>query len=138
MAEPKTRPTDEDPNAFVAVIDDERRRADARALLDLFTTATEQPAVMWGSAIIGFGSYIIDPLAKKPIDWPLVAFSPRKAANVLYGMNAADDAALLGRLGKYTTGGGCLYIKKLSDVDPMFLRDLIVRAFKGMKTRHGG
>ncbi len=136
MAEPKTKPTDEDPNAFVAAIDDERRRADTQALLKLFTDATGEKAVMWGPSIVGFGSYTYINTSKKPADWPLVAFSPRKAASVLYGMNAAEDPALLERLGKYTTSGGCLHVKKLADVDWTVLRDLIAKAFAGMKARH--
>lgn len=136
MAEPKTKPTAEDPNAFVAAIEDERRRADAATLLNLFAQATGEKPVMWGAAIVGFGRYTYVNTSKKPADWPLVAFSPRKAASVLYGMNAAEDTALLACLGKYTTSGGCLHIKKLADIDQAALHSLIAKAYGGMKVRH--
>ena len=84
---------------------------------------------MWGPSIIGFGSYHYRYDSGREGDMLLIGFSPRKAANVLYGMLGSRDAeALLGKLGKHTTGKGCLYIKKLADVNRAVLEEMIVKS----------
>ena len=83
---------------------------------------------MWGPSIIGFGSCHYKYESGREGDMPVVAFSPRKAATVLYGLIGSSEAKLLlPKLGKHSTGKGCLYIKKLSDVDPKTLESLIVK-----------
>jgi len=108
MAENKTKPTNASVTAFIGAIPDETRRADARALIALMRKATGEKPKMWGPSIVGFGShhYVYD--SGREGDMPLVGFSPRKAATVLYitrGFGGSE--ALLARLGKHTTGGGC-------------------------------
>jgi len=90
--------------------------------------AGEKPT-MWGPSIIGFGSYHYVYDSGREGDMPVVAFSPRKAATVLYGLSSAE--ALLPKLGKHTRGKGCLYIKRLADVDQKVLEAMVVKAVAG-------
>ena len=113
-------------SGFIDAITDQSRRADAKALVKLMQKASGEKPTMWGPSIIGFGShhYVYD--SGREGDMPVVAFSPRKAATVLYGLSAAE--ALLPKLGKYTRGKGCVYIKKLADVDQKVLETMAVKA----------
>jgi hypothetical protein len=89
---------------------------------------------MWGTSIVGFGSYHYKGKSGREGDWFLTGFSPRKQALTLYLMGGFDDQAdLLAKLGKYSTGKGCLYIKKLADIDVKVLKELIARSVKKMK-----
>jgi hypothetical protein len=98
--------------------------------------AGEKPK-MWGPSIIGFGSYHYKYESGREGDMPVIAFSPRKGATVLYGMTGFNDAAaLLAKLGKHTTGKGCLYIKKLADVDQHVLETLVVKSLTAKRARH--
>ena len=125
MADNKTKPTEVSVAAFIDAIADQTRRADAKALVKLMQSATGEKPKMWGPSIIGFGSCHYKYESGREGDMPLVGFSPRKAATVLYGMAGSSDAeALLAKLGKHTTGKGCLYIKKLADVDQKVLEAL--------------
>ena len=129
MADNKTRPTEQSVAACIDAVMDEARRADARALVKLMQKATGEKPKMWGPSIIGFGSYHYTYDSGREGDTPLVGFSPRKGATVLYGVTGSSDAeTLLAGLGKHTTGKGCLYIKKLSDVDQKVLETIVVRA----------
>jgi hypothetical protein len=129
MPENKTKATKQSVAAFLAALTDETRRADAKVLVKLMQAATGEKAVMWGPSIIGFGTHHYKYESGREGDTPLVGFSPRKAANVLYGLIGFDGAnALLAKLGKHTTGKGCLYIKKLPDVDVKVLEALITRS----------
>jgi hypothetical protein len=99
--------------------------------------AGEEPK-MWGPSIIGFGSYHYVYESGREGDAPVISFSPRKAAFVLYGATRAGNAdALLATLGKHTTGKGCLYIKKLADVDRKVLQGLFVQAVAAAKSLNG-
>ena len=92
---------------------------------------------MWGPSIVGFGRCHYAYESGREGDMPLVGFSPRKAAIALYGIRELGDTnALLEKLGKHTTGGGCLYIKKLADVDPNVLKELILKSVKARRTGH--
>jgi hypothetical protein len=92
---------------------------------------------MWGPSIIGFGSYHYKYESGREGDAPLIAFSPRKAATVLYDVTGSSDSkALLTKLGKYTTGKGCLYIKKLADVDQEVLEVLVVKSLVATRARY--
>src|SRR6266436_9075 len=137
MADNKTKPTKLSVAAFIEALKDETRRADAKALVKLMQHASGEKRQMWGPAIIGFGSYHYRYESGREGDMPLVAFSPRKAATVLYGMTGfSEAAALLTKLGKHTTGKGCLYIKKLADVDQQVLEAMMVKSLAAKRTRH--
>ena len=139
MADNKTKPTEVSVTAYIDGLAEESRRSDARALIDLMQSATGEEPKMWGPSIIGFGSYHYTYESGREGDAPLAGFSPRKAATVLYGVTGSSDAApLLSKLGKHTTGKGCLYIKKLAEVDPKVLKTLIERGVAGTRARHGG
>jgi hypothetical protein len=125
----KTRQTEVSVAAFIDAIADEARRADAKTLVKSMQSATGEKPKMWGPSIIGFGSYHYTYESGREGDMPLVGFSPRKAAIVLYGMRGSSDSeALLTRLGKHTTGKGCVYIKKLADVDQKVLKALVANS----------
>jgi len=127
MSEAKTKPTTASAAAYLDTIDDPARRKDAKALLKMYKDITGQKPVMWGEAIVGFGSYTI-----KSGPWPLAAFAIRKNDLTLY-VGAGRQVELLKSLGKHNVGGGCLYIKKLSDVDETVLRTAITRSFAQSK-----
>lgn len=128
MADNKTKPTAVSVASFIKSIADENARADAKGLVNLMQRATGEKPKMWGPSIIGFGSYHYKYESGREGDMPLVGFSPRKAATVLYGMGIGDAWALLAKLGRHTTGKGCLYIKKLADVDQKVLEGLVSKA----------
>ena len=137
MAENKTRPTELSVSAFLDSLTDETRRADAKALVKLMQKATGEKPKMWGPSIVGFGTHHYSYDSGREGDSPLTGFSPRKAATVLYGTTGFSDAgALLSKLGKHTTGKGCLYIKKLADVDRKVLEELVTKAVTTKRARH--
>jgi len=136
MAENKTKPTKLSVAAFIEALTDPARRADAQALVKLMQSAVGEKPKMWGPSIIGFGSYHYRYESGREGDMPLIGFSPRKAATVLYNMlGSSDSAALLAKLGKHTTGKGCLYIKKLADVDQQVLQALAAKAVARTRAR---
>jgi hypothetical protein len=136
MAENKTRPTVQSVSAFVDTLDDETRRNDAKALIKLMGKVSGEKPKLWGPSIVGFGSrhYVYD--SGREGDTPVIAFSPRKAATVLYGAIGFDGAErLLAQLGPHTTGKGCLHIKRLAAVDTAVLEQLITRAVAAKRTK---
>ena len=136
MAENKTKPTKASVAEFIDAIPDQTKRADAKTLVKLMQSATGEKPKMWGPSIIGFGSlhYVYD--TGREGDMPLIGFSPRKTATVLYSTTAFSGAeALLAKLGKYTTGKGCLYIKKLADVDQKVLETLVLTSVAAKQSR---
>lgn len=136
MAENKTKPTNLSVAAFVGALTDQAMRADARALIKLMQSASGEKPKMWGPSIIGFGCYHYRYDSGREGDAPLIGFSPRKAATVLYGLTGPSASkALLAKLGKHTTGKGCLYIKKLADVDQRVLEEMIAKALAAMQER---
>jgi hypothetical protein len=129
MAESKTKPTKLSVAAFIDAITDETRRADARAIVKLMQRAAGETPTMWGTSIIGFGSFHYIYESGREGDTPLIGFSPRKAALVFYNLTGfSGSEALLAKLGKYTTGKACLYIRKLADVDQAVLEALAVKS----------
>ena len=137
MAENKTKPTTISVPAFLDACTDEVRRTDAKALVKLMRKITGNEPAMWGPSIVGFDSYHYTYESGRKGHMPVVGFSPRKAANVLYGAIGFDgDGALLAKLGKHTTGKGCLYIKKLSDVDLTVLETLVEKAVAATRARY--
>lgn len=129
MAEPKTRPTGNDVEEFIAAIQDESVRADCADLLAMMAQATGERPKMWGSGIVGFGDVHYRYASGRQGDWFRVGFSPRKRTLTLYLMDGVDaHADLLRDLGKHSTGKGCLYVKRLSDVDRGVLAEIIADA----------
>lgn len=131
MAEPKTKPTDADVDAFLAAIDDPARRADCLALSALMAEVTGERPVLWGTAIVGFGSFVYHRAGGgKGYAWFPVGFANRKSDLTLYLMGGqVRRADLLARLGRHKVGGGCLYVKRLADVDQDVLREMIAGAY---------
>lgn len=137
MAELKTKQNDADVKEFLANIKDEHRRKDVEAVCDLMQKVTGEPPKMWGSSIVGFGSYHYKYASGREGDWMMIGFSPRKTSLTLYIMDSyslEEHKSLLDRLGKHKTGKGCLYINRLSDVDMKVLRGLIEASFKRVKS----
>lgn len=135
MAENKTKLTAQSVTAFVAALPD-AKRADAKALAALMQTVSGEKPKMWGPSIIGFGTHHYVYESGREGDVPLIGFSPRKPALVIYGALGSDAAdALLAKLGKHTTGKGCLYLKSLSDVDLKVLKTLLQKAVAKRRTK---
>jgi hypothetical protein len=127
-AENKTKPTDVDPAAFIAAIPDEKRRVDCAALAEIMREVTGQEPVMWGDSIVGYGRYPYKYASGRSGEWMTTGFSPRKDAITLYFCYYLEEQAdLLAKLGKHKIGKGCLYIKRLSDIDEGVLRELIAK-----------
>lgn len=136
MADNKTKQTEQSVAEYIAALPDETKRADAKAIVKMMQSATGEKPKMWGPSIIGFGSQHYKYDSGREGDMPMVSFSPRKAATVLYSLLGLDDSeAMLAKLGKHTTGKGCLYIKKLADVDQKLLEKMIVKSVKGKRAR---
>jgi Domain of unknown function (DU1801) len=133
MAENKTKATKVSVTEFIDALTDQSRRADAKALVKLMQKAAGEKPKMWGPSIIGFGSYHYTYDTGREGDMPVVAFSPRKAATVLYGLSASES--LLPKLGKHTRGKGCVYIKKLADVDQKVLETMVAKAVAGRRAK---
>lgn len=128
MAEIKTKQTDVDVTQFInSFADTEQKRADSFALLKLMQDFKGFEPKMWGPTIIGFGKYHYkSERSRQEGDWPLVGFSPRKAAISLYVFaGTKEQVKLLGELGKYKMGKGCIYVKKLADINPEILKKMI-------------
>jgi len=131
MAENKTKPTKVSVSAYIAAGADEGRRADAKALVALMQKVSGEKAAMWGPSIIGFGTHHYVHDSGREGDMPIVAFSPRKPATVLYALSGAPGAdALLAKLGTFKMGKGCIYIKSLADIDLKVLEKLVTAAVK--------
>ncbi|MGP5287578.1 DUF1801 domain-containing protein [Glutamicibacter arilaitensis] len=127
----KTLPNSASVEDFIEAATPEKRRIDGHELDRIFREATGEQPVMWGPSIVGYGSYTyISPAnARTTGIWPKTGFSPRKAQLSLYGLkDLPQGASLLPQLGKYTEGAGCVYVKKLEDIDLAVLRELIAIA----------
>ncbi len=137
MAEIKTKQTNANVMDFINAVQDKNKREDAITLLNIFKEITKEPAKMWGPSMIGFGMYHYkSERSSQEGDWMLTGFSPRKTALTLYVLSGAENnTELLNKLGKHKTGVGCLYIKKLSDVDVNVLKQLISENYLKAKSR---
>src|SRR5690349_18012586 len=134
----KTKVNDASVTKFLNSVADEQKRNDCFEILKLMKQITKAEPKMWGSSIVGFGSYHYKGKSGREGEWMLTGFSPRKQNLTLYLMGGFNtmgdfDAALLKKLGKCTTGAGCLYIKKLDDVDKQVLKELVQASVKRMK-----
>jgi hypothetical protein len=126
----KTQPTEADVDAFLNAVPDAGRRDDARTLCRLLADITGEPAVLWGSSIVGFGAYSYRYPSGHEGTSALVGFSPRKGNLVVYLVGGFEDRypALVDRLGPHRAGRGCLYLRQLVDVDLDVLRQLVERS----------
>jgi hypothetical protein len=134
LAEPKTQRTKASVAAFIAAVEDDTRRKDAKTVDKLMREITGEKPAMWGPTIIGYGEYALANGAK----WPRLGFSPRKANLVLYLMDGYEGEPLMKKLGKHKTGRSCLYINKLADVDVGVLRELVAKSWKRMAAKYPG
>jgi hypothetical protein len=133
MAELKTKPTQVDVLDFLGKLSDDQRRNDCLVVLELMKAATGADPLMWGASIVGFGRYQYRYESGRTGEWPVIGFSPRKNDLTLYIMPGFDRyESLLARLGKHKTGKSCLYLKRLSDVDLVVLKELIEESVKAM------
>ena len=132
MAEPKTKATKQSVASFIKSLASPQTREDCVTITKLMKDATGAEPQMWGSSIVGFGTGIIKYAGGREGEWPLIAFSPRKQNLVLYSMSRSE-AELLKKLGKHSVGKGCLYIKRLSDIDLPTLKKLIEASVKRKK-----
>ena len=135
MSELKTKKNDASVEKFIDSVENDQRRADALQLLEIFERTTGMEAVLWGTSIIGFGQYHYkSERSTQEGDWPLVAFSPRKASLTVYAMPSVDSYAKhLSKLGKHKTSVACIYINKLSDIDTEVLADILRDSVAEMK-----
>jgi len=131
LAENKTKPTSVSVDSFIDSIPDEQKRKDSRIIIGLMEKAMKEKPKMWGNSMIGFGDVRYkSPATGREADWFKIGFSPRKANLSLHLINIQQHADALNKLGKHKTGGGCLYINKLEDVDIKILEKIIIAAAK--------
>ena len=137
MADNKTQPTRASVTAFMAAIGDRQMRADAKKVAAMMRRATGKRARMWGPSIVGYGSYHYRYASGREGDHLITGFSPRKQALSIYIMPGFDRfQGLMSKLGKYTTGKSCLYIKRLADVDEAVLERLIDESVRYMRAHY--
>lgn len=132
LVEIKTKQTEASVSTFIDSIADEQKRIDATVILKMMEKATKEKPKMWGSSMIGFGNVRYkSPNTGREVDWHKIGFAPRKANLSLHlGLDIKKYEEHLGKLGKYKTGVGCLYINKLEDVDKKVLEHIITLAGK--------
>ena len=135
MAEAKTKRTNQKVGDFIKGLADEDRRNDCTALAKLMAKAAGARGAMYGPSIAGFGTRTIQYAGGRTGEWPIVAFSPRKADLTLYVGVRSAPGPLLKQLGKHKVSGGCLHIKRLSDVDLDVLAQLVSASVKATKAK---
>ncbi len=138
MAENKTKPEKTSVAEFLNAVEDEQKKKDSFALLELFKSITQEEPVMWGPSIIGFGEYHYKYASGREGDFLITGFSPRKAALTLYLMGCMENefAPFMEKLGKYKKSVGCIYVKKLADIDLDVLKQLIAESYSFMKEKY--
>jgi hypothetical protein len=136
MAELKTKQTEASVEKFIAAIKEPDRRKDCETVIKLMRKAAGEPPKMWGESTVGFGLQQLKYASGRELDWMLVGFSPRKQNLALYIMTGfEDEPALMKKLGKYSTGKSCLYVKSLADIDLKVLEQLIVGSIKKQRKK---
>ena len=127
----KTKPTSSSVEDFINSITDEQKRKDSFLILKLMEKAMKEKPKMWGSSMIGFGDVRYkSPTTGREVDWFKIGFSPRKANLSLHLIDLKRHSYAMTKLGKFKTGGGCLYINKLEDVNIKILEKMIVASTK--------
>jgi hypothetical protein len=130
----KTVPTSADVLEFLARLDDDQQRQDSETIIEMIQDITGKQPVMWGPAIIGFGSYHYKYDSGREGDMPDLAFSPRKGKIAFYITDSATNyPEIRERLGKHTTAKMCVYIKRLSDIDVNVLDELFKACYRDIK-----
>ena len=138
MAELKTKLTRSSVDKFLQEIKDEKNRSDCYKIKEMMEKATSAQAKMWGTSIVGFGDCHYTYASGREGDWFITGFSPRKQNLTVYMMGGFNQFPnLMSQLGKYSTGKGCLYIKRLEDVDAKILQKLISQSVKAAKSSQG-
>jgi hypothetical protein len=134
LVEIKTKPTAASVEAFINAIEYERKRRDSFQLLEMMKKASREEPKMWGGSIIGFGDKRYkSPATGREVDWFRIGFSPRKANLSLYlSLGIKENAAALEKIGKHKRGAGCLYIKRLEDIDIEILKGMIEASIKAL------
>jgi hypothetical protein len=133
MAELKTKVNTASVTDFLNGIKDETKRADSFEIVKMMQQVTKQEPKMWGSSIVGFGEQHLKYASGRELDWFTIGFSPRKQELTLYGLGNWLESDLVKKLGKCKTGKGCLYVKKLADVDIKVLKELLKQSVKAAK-----
>lgn len=134
MTELKTKATKASVSAFLKSVDDKQKYKDSLEVMALMKEVTGKRPKLWGTSIVGFGSYHYRYKSGREGDWPVTGFSPRKQNLTIYIMPGFSRySSLMKRLGKYTTSVSCLYLKRLEDVDRKVLRQLVVRSVADMR-----
>lgn len=137
MSELKTKVNDGDVEEYLNSVEPEKKRQDSFTIMELMKEVTGEEPKMWGSSIVGFGSYHYKGKSGREGDWFLTGFAPRKQSLTLYIMAGFEQyEELMMDFGKYTTGKGCLYIKKFGDVDETKLRKLVKLSAEYMLTQN--
>ncbi|MGB1445837.1 MAG: DUF1801 domain-containing protein [Flavobacteriaceae bacterium] len=137
MKENKTKQTNENVEWFLSSIEEDQKREDCQNLLDIMQEITQQPPKMWGTSIVGFGEYHYKYKTGREGDWFLTGFAPRKQALTLYLMcDLSHDGLDFEGLGKYKKGKGCLYVKRLSDVNLNVLKRIIKDSIKIIEEKY--
>lgn len=136
--ENKTAATAKDPYQFIDEwVDNEEKRKDSLVLIDMMKKITGHEPKMWGLTMIGFGDWHYVYPSGREGDWFSMGFSPRKAAFSLYvTMDASAHPELMSKLGKHTTGKGCIYVKRLSDIDMAVLEELTTTSYEDLKKNY--
>ena len=135
----KTKENDTDVFSFLSVQPDVQKKEDSLALLKMMKAVTKKEPMMWGGSIVGFGKYIFtSPKTGRSGEWFMAGFSPRKQNLTIYFVSGLSKyGELMKKLGKYKiSGGSCLYINKLADVDTKVLKELVTASWKYMKEKY--
>ena len=134
MAQLKTQPNDKSVIDFLNTVENDTKREDSFTILELMQQVTGSEPILWGNSIIGFGSYHYKYASGREADWFLTGFSPRMQNMTLYIMSGFDQYdELLGKLGKYSIGKSCLYVKRLENIDLDVLKELVEKSVGHMK-----
>ena len=137
MAELKTNETKLSVTKFIGKVEDDQKRQDSQAILKLMKQVTKEEPKMWGGSMVGFGHFHYKSDSGREGDWFLTGFSPRKQNLTIYITPGFDKyESLMKKLGKHKTSKGCLYIKKLEDVDMKVLKQLIKQSYQDMKKKY--
>ena len=132
LAKVKTTENSSSVEDFINSVKEDQKRKDSFLILKLMQKVSKEEPKMWGGSIIGFGKLIYkSPASGREVEWFKIGFSPRKANLTIYMINLQIHAASLEKLGKHKTGGGCLYINKLEDIDTKVLQEMMVVTLKG-------
>lgn len=138
MAELKTKLNDADVGEFLNKVSDPEKREDSFRVLEMMREISGQEPKMWGTSIVGFGTYHYKYASGREGEWMRIGFSPRKQNLTVYIMNGFERYdELMAKLGKFKTGKSCLYLKRLSDVDESVLSELITESVKYFENKYG-